>query len=186
MASVDLGSIFLIIALALLVGLFVSRPFLTRATTVQLVEQKRQVDVQADHERSALLAERDRLLTALQELDFDNTLGKIPAEDYPMQRAELLTAGAEVLRKLDEIEQTLPSSSAEERLEQAAAAHRADARQRPRLPAADQDDLEAIIAARRRARQEKSAGFCPKCGRPLQQSDKFCSGCGASITPDLR
>ncbi|HEY9088584.1 MAG TPA: zinc ribbon domain-containing protein, partial [Anaerolineaceae bacterium] len=59
--------------------------------------------------------------------------------------------------------------------------HRADSRQRPRLPAADQDELESLISARRRSRQEKSAGFCPKCGRPLQQSDKFCSSCGASI-----
>jgi len=181
MASVDLGSLFLIIALALLVSIFISRPFFSRAATARLVEHKPQATSQADHVRSTLLAERDRLLTALQELDFDNSLGKIPAEDYPVQRAELLTAGADVLRKLDEIEQRSPGGSAEERLEQAVAAHRADSRQRPRLPAADQDELESLISARRRSRQEKSAGFCPKCGRPLQQSDKFCSSCGASI-----
>jgi NADH pyrophosphatase NudC (nudix superfamily) len=183
MLPVDLGSIFLIVALALLVSLFISRPFFSRAASARLVEQKRQTDVQTDHLRSTLLAERDRLLTALQELDFDNTLGKIPPEDYPAQRAELLTAGAEVLRKLDAVEQHHPSSSAEERIEQAAAAHRADASMRPRLPSADQDELETLIAARRRARQEKSAGFCPKCGRPLQQSDKFCSSCGTTIKP---
>lgn len=183
MASIDLGSIFLILALALLVSIFISRPFFSRAATARLVDQKPQATSQADHMRSTLLAERDRLLTALQELDFDNSLGKIPPEDYPVQRGELLTAGADVLRKLDEIEAHAPAGSAEERLEQAVAAHRADARQRPRLPAADQDELESLIAARRRDRQEKSTGFCPKCGHPLQQSDKFCSSCGASITP---
>ncbi len=183
MFPVDLGSIFLVVALALLVSLFISRPFFSRAASARLVEAKRQANTQADHERSALLAERDRLLTALQELDFDNALGKIPAEDYPAQRAELLHAGAEVLRKLDQFEQSSSGGSAEDRMEQAAAAQRADARLRPRLPAADQDELESLIAARRRARQEKSAGFCPKCGRPLQQSDKFCSGCGTTVKP---
>ena len=77
----DIGSIFLILALLILVALFVSRPFISRSQeTVSLT-----LDPQ-DHERSSLLAERDRLLNALQELDFDATLGKIPEEDYPAQR----------------------------------------------------------------------------------------------------
>jgi hypothetical protein len=178
----DVGSIFLILALALLVSLFISRPFFNRAASVRLVDDTDKTDQQADHVRSGLLAEQDRLLTTLQELDFDNALGKIPAEDYPEQRASLMHAGAEVLKKLDEIEKRSPKQSAEDRLEAEIAAHRADARERPRLPSADQDDLEELIAARRRARQEKAAGFCPKCGRPLQKSDRFCSSCGTPIS----
>ncbi len=41
------------------------------------------------------------------------------------------------------------------------------------------DELEMMLSNRKRARQEKSAGFCPKCGGPLQKSDKFCPKCGA-------
>ena len=50
----------------------------------------------------ALLAERDRVVNALQELDFDFNLNKIPSEDYPVQRAALLQKGADILKKLDE------------------------------------------------------------------------------------
>ncbi len=94
----EIGSIFLIIALLLLVGLFVSRPFMEEKPVKSYA-----VNIQ-EHERSALLAERDRLVTALKELEFDNLLHKIPDEDYPNQRARLLEQGAEVLRKLDDIQ----------------------------------------------------------------------------------
>lgn len=180
----DLGAILLILALALLVGWFVARPLLERGAPVRLVEEAR-AEQADDHWHSTLLAERDRLLNALQELDFDNAVGKIPPEDYPVQRAALLQAGADVLRKLDEIEQHSPSGSAEDRVEAEVAARRADASERgerKRLPAADQDDLEALIASRRRARKEKAAGFCPRCGRPIQKSDRFCSSCGARFS----
>lgn len=180
----DLGSIFLIFALALGVSWFVSRPFFNRQAAARLVDSaaKASVSSQNDHKRSTLLAERDRVLSALQELDFDYSVGKVPEEDYPAQRAMLLEAGTTVLRELDELQKETHAKSTGDRLEAAIAARRGDARDRPRLPSADQDDLEKLIASRRRARQEKSAGFCPKCGRPLQKSDLFCSSCGAPIS----
>ena len=96
----DFGSILLIGSLAVLVMMFVSRPFFGRgAENKPLVERK--AHLQEEHVRSGLLAERDRLLTALRELEFDQTLGKIPAEDYPVQRAYLMQSAAHVLRQLD-------------------------------------------------------------------------------------
>ena len=90
----------LILAVAVLVGLYISRPFASRhAATEKLI---RPAAEESEIHRSTLLAERDRVLTALQDLEFDFTLGKIPAEDYPIQRAELFKAGAEALRELDE------------------------------------------------------------------------------------
>jgi hypothetical protein len=56
------------------------------------------------HEISVLLANRENALNALQELDFDFKLGKIPAEEYSVQRASLLQMGVEALRRLDEIQ----------------------------------------------------------------------------------
>lgn len=177
----DIGSIFLILALVLLVSWFVSRPLMDRKNEDALLVNRMTAE-QREHRRSALLAERDRLLTALQDLDFDNGLGKIPEEDFPQQRQFLLQAGADILRELDTLEpQERKSGSAEERVEAAVAARRADSAS-PRKPLANaEDDLEDLIAARRRSRQEKSAGFCPQCGKPLQKSDQFCSRCGASI-----
>ena len=191
----DLGSIFLVLALFTLVGLFISRPFFERKEVVSGAET-----TLLDHQRSALLAERDRILNALQELDFDYALGKIPEEDYPEQRSFLLQGGADVLRQLDALQEEVASDDVEARLEAAIAARRADAKRSvaqadgeaeqelkpappgrvPQAPALD-DELEAILANRRRARQEKAAGFCPQCGRATQKSDRFCPKCGASL-----
>jgi len=178
----DLGSIFLILGLFVLVTLFISRPFLGHKATVVSPEE---------HDYSSLLAERDRILTALQELDFDFTLGKIPEADYPIQRAAMLEHGAEVLRKLDETRVETPRDEAEARLEAAIVARRADAARLQLAPngasgralryVAD-DNLEVLIASRRRERSEKSAGFCPQCGRPVQQSDRFCPKCGTTLS----
>ena len=188
----DLGSIFLILALLVLVGLFVSRPLLERSTFEVAAPKPKDA---ADHERSSLLAERDRLLDALQELEFDYTLGKIPVEDYPGQRRALLERGAAVLRRLDELQAESGQTgdvAIEERLEAAIAARRLDAavetarvsssingRKHAVAVAEPDDQLEVLLANRRRERSEKAAGFCHNCGSPLQKSDRFCPKCGA-------
>lgn len=177
----DLGSIFLMVALALLVGIFISQPFVKYSRKDRLVYES-ETAAGVDHERSHLLAERDRLLTALHELDFDHSLGKIPEEDYPHQRAELLNAGVEVLRRLDALDPAGTSSKmpVEDRIEAAVTARRADARALTGNNG-ELDEIDLAINARRREKQEKSAGFCPKCGNPVQKSDVFCSRCGATL-----
>ncbi len=168
----DIGAIFLVLAVVLLVGLFVGQP---------LMEHRARRVTDEGHEVSALMAERDRVITALQELDFDHALGKIPAEDYPVQRAALLQKGADILRRLDALAPAaLTGASAEDRVESAVAARRADASAQA-ASALDDDDIEALIAARRKARKGKSGGFCPKCGKPVLASDRFCPHCGKAL-----
>ncbi len=189
----DLGSIFLLLALLTLVAMFVGRPIFERKRMISTVVA---ID-ESEHQRSALLAERDRILNAIQELDFDNALGKIPEDDYPGQRQRLLANGAAVLRQLDALETGAPSdaASAEDLLETAIAARRVeqieqtavdhsadDHAERAASADAEDDELEAMLARRRRARQEKAAGFCHKCGGPVRKSDKFCPKCGAKIS----
>jgi rubrerythrin len=171
----DLGSIFLILALLLLTGLFVARPFFDHKGT--LVSKEERV-------HSSLLADRDRILAALQELDFDNSMGKIPEEDYPVQRALLLKRGADVLRQMEEEQGQKHAQRDQSRLKaavagaQPAAAAVGGARSGVRH---EDDDLERLIASRRRDRSEKASGFCPQCGGPLQKSDQFCPKCGAGV-----
>jgi len=182
----DIGSLLLILGLLLLVALFIARPLL----------EKRSVAVsQEEHELSAMLAERYRLLNSLQELDFDYALGKIPEEEYPAQRSLLVQQGVEILRKLDELQGVSATQDIDVRLEAAIAARRADASRLQVAVAGNgasamraaahtagpDDDLEAIIASRRRQRKEKSAGFCPQCGGPVQKSDRFCPKCGTKV-----
>jgi rubrerythrin len=188
----DIGSLLLILALLTVVGWFIARPLFERQATI--------IDTmpdQQDHAVSTLLAERDRILNALQELDFDHALGKIPEEDYPAQRAVLVQQGAQILRQLDEFNQQPVTDDQEARLEAAIAARRADAG-RPvssgtdgraaalaseaTLAADTDEEIEIILAARRRERQDKSVGFCPNCGRSIQKSDRFCPKCGQKIS----
>ena len=123
-----------------------------------------------------------RIINALQELDFDHNLDKIPAEDYPAQRAALLQKGADVLRQLDELTPVASSArNAEARIEQAAQAARADSSTQKESAALNDEDLEAMLAARRKQRASKSAGFCPKCGKAVLAADKFCPACGKSL-----
>ncbi len=173
----DLGAVLLLVALLIGVGLYLSAPLLGR-TGRRLSEETL--------EASALMAERDRVIAALQELDFDYKLGKVPAEDYPAQRSSLVEKGAAVLRRLDEILPSAPRGSGRRldgsaRIERAAAAGRADG-------AAPTDDLsddriETMLAARRADRRAKSAGFCPQCGKPILTTDEYCSNCGKRLKP---
>lgn len=128
-----------------------------------------------NHERSVLTADYERTLTALQELDFDHTLGKVPAEDYPPMRQALLQQGADLLRRLDALGQAAAGRSPD-RLEAAIAARRAQTG-----AGASDDEIESLIAARRKARPQKPGGFCPKCGRAVLNSDRFCPACGKAL-----
>ncbi len=186
-----IGALLMVLAVAFLVGIYLGQPFLRRPT----VKKRKQDSDELERRRSAFLAEHDRILTSLQDLDFDHTLGKVPDEDYQGQRLVLLEEGAEVLRQLDALEpQPQARESAEDRLEAAVAARRADAKVNGNGAAAvtaavvtrrrlsnGHDDVEKMVDARRLNRPEKAAGFCPRCGKPVQRSDKFCSRCGAAI-----
>jgi len=188
----DIGSILLILSLLILVGLFISRPLINRKEVKVSSE-----DVEAEHEYSTLLAERDRTLDSLEELDFDHSVGKIPEEDYPVQRNALILRGANILHELDKFEEESPEEHAEDRLESAIAARRIAVPIDPSTQTSDltpersdgspatqmieDDEVEALIAARRRTRSDKSAGFCTQCGTAVTKSDRFCSKCGTAL-----
>jgi NADH pyrophosphatase NudC (nudix superfamily) len=168
----ELTAIFFSLAVLILVGIYLYAPFMER--------RARRV-TEEEHELSALMAERDRVINSLQELDFDFNLGKIPEEDYPAQRTGLLQKGADILRKIDSIApQAVSTQDTETRLEKAIAARRADA-SIAKVEVTD-DDLESLIASRRKGRTNKSAGFCPRCGKPVMVTDRFCPSCGKSLS----
>lgn len=168
----ELTAIFFSLAVLILVGMYLYAPFM---------ERRARGVTEEEHELSTLMAERDRVINSLQELDFDFNLGKIPEEDYPAQRAGLLQKGAEILKRIDSLApQPVSSQNTEARLERAIAARRADAA----LATAQvsDDEIEAMISSRRKGRKDKSAGFCPRCGKPVMVTDRFCPSCGKSLS----
>jgi len=159
----DIGSIFLILTLAVVVVIFIARSFLEpgaekqKLIAVQAVQKK-------EHHWSELLAERDRLLSSIEELDMDYNLGKIIDEDYHSQRETLLKSGAEVLREIDtmKLERSRRTRNNEQTLLQ-------------------DDELEVLISARRTSSAKPATNFCPQCGNILKPNDKFCPKCGMMV-----
>ena len=138
-----------------------------------------------DQALSLLKDEHERLLDALQELDFDARLGKIPEEEYPSQRNDLLQKGAAVLKQIDDASHSLTPMRKGSR-NQGNASPKQQGRgisgkqktSSSRLKVSEDDPIEELIAARRASRKGKSAGFCPQCGRLILTSDQFCHACG--------
>ena len=163
-------SIFFTLGILIFVGLFLYAPF---------IERRAQHVTEDEQELSALLAERERTLSSLQELESDYSLGKVPEEDYPAQRAGLLQTGAEILRKLDEISSQRAPDDKDTQLELAIASRRKNGigKSAERID----EEIESMISSRRMGRKEKSVGFCPKCGKPVMASDKFCPACGKAL-----
>jgi len=166
----DIGSILLLLALVVVVGAYIASPLRSR--------QHQHTPGEENIEISELLAERERILDALAELDFDNEMGKVPDEMYPLQREALVKRGAAVLKLLDDRLPETVDSPAAQAAETAIAARRASA--------AD-DPVEALILARKIAKSPNIAKdnadtkFCPNCGAKLQPGDRFCAACGEKL-----
>jgi hypothetical protein len=155
----EIGSILILLAILLPVIAYLAQPILTGQG---MAVSKR------DRRLSTLEAERERLLSYIQEMDMDFTMGKIAPEDYEAERSVKLTQGAEILRQID------------------ALTGKKGARQ-PR--AADpverslETELETRVASMRKVRDEKISQYCAQCGGEIYGSDRFCSACGAEVEP---
>lgn len=142
-----LESVLLGLALLILVALFLARPLLKPAPKPSSISDRRQ-----ELERS-----KEAYLTEIRSLDFDYETGKVPAEVYGPQRAQLVRDAAVVFKELDE------------------------------LPVAGDDvysQIEAAIAARRQRMAPAGngqVGFCSQCGQPIDAGDKFCAHCGQPL-----
>lgn len=154
----DIGSILAILALAIFAFTFITRP---------LFEKKGFKETYHGRQLSNLLAERERILTILQELDMDYTMGKIDERDYADQRSALVRRGATILKNID-----LQREAHDLRGESGEA-----------VSAAEQLEslVEAAIAQKRTPKSEVLSNYCGQCGNALYAGDKFCSRCGAPI-----
>lgn len=176
----DIGSLLLGLALLGIVGFIVAQPILER----------RGLNARTITPTDRLIAERESVLNALRDLDFDHATGKLTTEDHAAQRGELVARGAAILKELDALSATETADTPEDALEAAIRARRTTAETSP--PA---DPIEAAIAQRRRApvaptngghaktSNVRTAGSrtCPKCGRAAQAADRFCAKCGTPL-----
>jgi hypothetical protein len=91
----------------------------------------------------------------LQDLEVAFASGRVEEADYQRQRGQI---SSEIIACQSELA-TLAAES----------------------PAEGQGEIESMISTRRQQRAERSAGFCVKCGAPLQMSDQYCPKCGLKL-----
>jgi hypothetical protein len=131
----------------------------------------------------SLEAQRESLYTQIKELDLDHATGKVNEEDYARLRAELVAQAAAVLKQIDGVAQAQPAfkpAAPNDDVEALIAARR-KTRSIPAAKAADAD-VEAAIAARRKAAASSTSDLtCPQCGKPINADDAFCAKCGAAL-----
>jgi hypothetical protein len=84
--------------LAVAVVLAVARPFLREPASA---DDRLESATPAERERLELAEERDRVLAALKELEFDHRTGKVSDEDYRAAVGPLRRRAAEALRALE-------------------------------------------------------------------------------------
>lgn len=147
----DLGTVFIFTALFLLVLVYIARPFL-RGGGVAVTETDRQL--------STLKADKDRVLSALQELELDHAMGKLEDEDFRTQREGMVSNGAKILRNLDQLQTSAELVENDLGLE---------------------DDIEAAVTKLRESMDVSEVRYCGVCGRKIVEGDQFCVGCGSSL-----
>jgi len=135
----DIGTLLLGLALSLGVAVYILQPlFEPRAAE------------QAPDLTEKLYSEREQILSALHDLDFDHATGKLAAADYQPQRAQLVARGVELLQQLD----ALPIASKSEAIEAAISARR-------------KVTAPTVACGNCGRPAQTDAHFCAGCGQPL-------------------
>lgn len=161
----DAGTWLWVIALTILVASYIARP---------LIEKKALPISQEARRISMLQAERERLLSNLQELEMDFAIGKMANEEYQAQRSELISRGASILRQLDELSKGAATLRRGVPVDRAAGGMEALEAQ-----------IERAVARRRRTPRAAAAGFCAQCGNQVLDGDRFCARCGAALAGEM-
>jgi hypothetical protein len=170
------GSLLLIAAVILLVGLYLARPLLATS------HQRSRTSA-----RQELLSQKETILTQIDILDFDYETGKLPELVYKQQRRQMIGQASDILKKLDEfadLPEPSGANSIQSEIEAAIAAHRQPRPQpkpqSPTLPAESAISLpptpEPTAAA-----TNGQVKFCSQCGQPVDKGDKFCANCGHKV-----
>lgn len=178
------GSLLLALALLVAVGLFVVRPLLFAPPSPAQVARSK---------REQLEAEKEQILAQIRALDFDFETGKMPEVEYRQSRERLLGEAAALLQQIDSLAPAGAAAPVETGADEIEAAIAARRRQRAAA------DIEAAVAQRRAQTQAvtsrqpaavaagnghgevSSRAFCPQCGQPHDEGDRFCAYCGQKL-----
>jgi hypothetical protein len=188
LSEFNLEIIAILIGLAIFaaVAFYVSRPLVESRSTLK----SDGVDA------FSLETQRESLYTQIKELDLDHATGKVNDEDHARLRAALVAQAAEVLKQIDGVaprppvipptKPIAPTAAAGDDDVEALIAARRKTRSAAAPPKTSDADIEAAITARRKTTAPtigSAALVCPKCGRSVNADDVFCAKCGTALQP---
>jgi len=180
-----IGSLLLALALLVVVALVVVRPFLfAPPSSAQATRSKRE----------ELEAEKEQLLAQIRTLDFDHETGKMPDAEYQQTRERLLVEAAALLQQIDSLEpasDARPEKAAVDEIEAAIAERRrqraaadievAIAQRRAQSQGVASRERAAVVAGNGHGGEAGGRAFCPQCGQPQDEGDRFCAFCGHKL-----
>lgn len=140
----------------------------------------------ADEQRHRLVSERENALSALQDLEFEHTMGNLDEADYAAMRQAQRHKAVAILRELDTLGATTPDApdtSLADALTLDARLEEEIARARQRLAATEATVETTAVGGGLRcpvcgALHTAAARFCSACGLPFEHEGR-CSSCGA-------
>jgi rubrerythrin len=142
------SSVFFMLAIVIVVLLFITQPFYRTGSPSS--NEKQYFDALDETPE-----EYQTVIRNIRELTADFEQGKLSESDYSAQRQLLEAQGIQLLEQQKMVKKiSLPKKQNVDR------------------------EIEEMIHKRRKVREEQTAGFCPKCGKPVQKSDQFCPSCG--------
>lgn len=115
---------------------------------------------------TSLADQREAILAALRDLDFDHEVGKVTEEDYTSLRQTLLAEAAAVMTQIEQ-EQVTAQTDLDDHIEAEILAARQN------LNGGEQVTYSPAEANR----------VCPTCGRAPLPGDVYCRGCGTHLAP---
>jgi hypothetical protein len=148
------SSFLIVLVIFFLAGIFIVRPF--------LVEQNISTPV-VPKKYDSLRAEKERLLSSIEDLDLEYDLQKISSQEHIRNRDILLSKAAEILVQLDKLEKKVPKNM------------------RVSTFVENEDDLEAMIETRRRELKGDKSRYCSHCGKAVKPEDQYCRKCGEKL-----
>jgi len=142
------SSVFFMLAIVIVVLLFITQPFYRTSSPKD--NEKQYFDALDETPE-----EYQTVIKNIRELTTDFEQGKLSEPDYTAQRQLLEAEGIQLLEQQKLVKKV--NSQKKQNVDR---------------------EIEEMIHKRRKVREEQTAGFCPKCGKPVQKSDQFCPSCG--------
>lgn len=165
----DIGAILMGMALLALTIPMVVQPF--RQSSPKRVEPDGHKGQGARNGKD-LEPQREQVLVALRDLDFDYQTGKVVEQDYTILRSELLAQAAELIQ----------SQEAEDEAIEKLIRARRKGLSKVEVGRCSQCGRKLSLDDRFCPGCGEPAGLaCPQCGRSITLEDRFCSACGEQI-----